>query len=91
MPNKTLNAMILSPIRYINGTVRDSGTHAVMPGVKVSTTGVLAVTDGTWFYSLPLVSGSYPLTAAYDVRYYTNSSVTVSTVLVAVVNQDIEL
>jgi hypothetical protein len=69
----------------------DSGSHAAIPGVTVSTTGVSTVTDGSGFYSLAVASGSYPLTATYDIRYYTNSSVTVSTTSSAVVVQDIEL
>jgi hypothetical protein len=77
--------------RYINGTVMDSLTHEVLAGVTVSTTGASSVTDGSGKYSLAVVSGSYPLTASYDIRYNTNSSVTVSTEFVAVVNQDIEL
>ena len=78
--------------RYINGTVMDSLTHEVLAGVTVSTTGgISSLTDGSGKYSLTVVSGSYPLTATYDIRYNTNSSVTVSTVLVEVVVQDIEL
>jgi hypothetical protein len=90
--NKTLATTILPPVRYINGTVIDSGiSHTPLVGVTVSTTGHSTVTDGSGRYSLAVASGSYPLTASYDIRYYTNSSVTVSTVLVPVVNQDIVL
>ena len=45
----------------------------------------------TGFYSLSLTSGSFDLTAGLVPGYYTNSSVTVSTELRAVVIQDIEL
>ena len=82
----------LPSVRYINGTVVDSAKpHNALEGVTVSTTGHSTVTDGSGRYSLAVASGSYPLTASYDIRYYTNSSVTVSTVLVPVVNQDIVL
>jgi hypothetical protein len=87
--NRTLNS--LPAIRYINGTVIDSGLHTPLAGVTVSTTGHSTVTDGSGKYSLAVASGSYNLTASYDIRYYTNSSVTVSTEFDAVVNQDIEL
>jgi hypothetical protein len=88
--NETLNR--LPSERYINGTVIDSGeSHLPLAGVTISTTGAWAVTDGSGKYSLAVASGSYPLTASYDIRYYTNSSVTVSTEFDAVVNQDIEL
>jgi hypothetical protein len=90
--NTTLATTILPPVRYINGTVIDSGIlHTPLAGVTVSTTGHSTVTDGSGKYSLAVVSGSYPLTASYDIRYYTNSSVTASTQFDAVVNQDIEL
>lgn len=82
---------ILPPIRYINGTVMDSITKEVLAGVKVSTTGASTTSNASGFYSLPVASGTYPITATYDFRYYTNSSVTVSTELSAVVVQDIEM
>jgi len=90
--NKTLSTTILPETRYINGTVIDSGiSHTPLAGVTVSTTGHSTVTDGSGKYSFAVVSGSYPLTASYDIRYYMNSSVTVSTAFDAVVNQDIVL
>ncbi|VVB85631.1 Uncharacterised protein [uncultured archaeon] len=49
------------------------------------------MTNATGFNSLEVTSGIYNLTAAYDITYYTNSSVTVSTASGAVVLQDIEL
>ena len=76
---------------YINGTVKDSVTKEVLPGVTVSTTGASTMSDASGFYSLPVASGTYPLTAIYDIRYYTNSSITVSTVENAAVVQDIEM
>ena len=83
----------LPTVRYISGTVIDSApAHTPLAGVTVSTTGgISSVTDGSGKYSLVVGQGSYPLTASYDVRYYTNSSVTVSTTGFTSVTQDIEL
>jgi hypothetical protein len=77
--------------RYINGTVKDSITKDVLAGVKVSTTGASTTTNALGFYSLAVDSGTYPITATYDIRYYMNNSVTVSTISSYVVEQDIEL
>ena len=77
--------------RYINGTVKDSITKDVIAGVKVSTIGASTTSDASGFYSLAVVSGTYPITATYDIRYYMNNSVTISTTLSAVVWQDIEM
>lgn len=82
---------ILPSVRYINGTVMDSITKEVLSGVKLSTTGASTTSNISGFYSLPVASGTYPITATYDIRYYTNNSVTVSTESSAVVVQDIEL
>ena len=76
---------------YINGTVRDKGTGDALAGVTVSTTGVSGVTDGSGNYSLAVPTGTYGLVASYDIRYYTNSSVTVPIVAPDIVLQDIEL
>ena len=81
----------LPSVRHINGTVIDSA-HTPLSGVTVSTTGgISSVTDGYGNYSLIVGQGSYPLTASYDIRYYTNRSVTVSTTGFTSVTQDIEL
>jgi len=82
---------ILPSIRFINGTVIDSVSKAVIPGVTVSTSSFSNTTNATGFYSLAIASGSYDLTATFDIRYYTNSSITVSTVGSKVAVQDIEL
>ena len=83
----------LPTVRYISGTVIDSvPAHTPLVGVIVSTTGgISSVTDGSGKYSLVVNKGSYPLAASYDIRYYTNSSVTVSTTGFTSVTQDIEL
>jgi parallel beta-helix repeat protein len=90
---KTHTAATILPVeRYINGTVMEKGTTNGIQGVTVTTdTLVSALTDETGFYSLLLTSGSFDLTASLEPEYYTNSSVTVSTVLRAVTVQDIEL
>ncbi len=81
----------LPSVRQINGTVIDSA-HTPLAGVTVSTTnGISSMTDGSGKYSLIVGQGSYPLTASYDIRYYTNRSVTVSTTGFTSVTQDIEL
>jgi hypothetical protein len=77
--------------RYINGTVKDSITKDVLAGVKVSTIGASTTSNAYGFYSLAVDSGTYPITATYDIRYNLNNSVTVSTALNTVVVQDIEL
>jgi hypothetical protein len=82
---------ILPQIRFINGTVIDSVSKEVISGVTVSASSLSTSTNATGFYSLAVASGSYDLKATFDVRYYTNSSITVSTVGNAVVVQDIEL
>ncbi|MFZ3383768.1 MAG: carboxypeptidase regulatory-like domain-containing protein [Candidatus Methanoperedens sp.] len=81
----------LPTVRYINGTVMDSITKELLVGVTVSTTEASTTSNESGFYSLPVASGTYPITATYDIRYYSNNSVTVSTELSAVVVQDIEL
>lgn len=86
-----IGVCVLPSVRYINGTVMDSITKEVLPGVTVSTTGASTTSDMYGFYSLEVASGTYPLMTMYDIRYYTNSSVMVSTEFSAVTEQDIEL
>ncbi|VVB87946.1 CarboxypepD_reg-like domain protein [uncultured archaeon] len=82
----------LPAVRYINGTVIDNATHAGLAGATVSiNTSLATTTDATGFYSLAVAEGSYNLTASMGPTYYTNSSVTVSTVGVASVTQNIAL
>ncbi|HYN44778.1 MAG TPA: immunoglobulin-like domain-containing protein [Candidatus Limnocylindrales bacterium] len=83
---------ILPSVRYINGTVIDSVNKTGIPDVTVSTnTNLSTKTNATGSYSFTVTAGSFDLTAKLDPTYYTNSSVTVSTELNAVVVQDIEL
>lgn len=82
----------LPPYRFINGTVLDNVTRAGIQGVTVSTNiGNSTITNSSGFYSLNVTSGTYQLTASFDIRYYTNNSVTISTASSAVVIQDIDL
>jgi len=74
---------------YINGTVKSGGTG--VEGVTVSTnTSITTTTDAFGFYSLPVTTGTYELTASLEPVYHTNSSVTAA-VVSGVVVQDIEL
>ena len=88
---RTVIVSVLPTVQYINGTVMDSITKDGLSGVTVSTGIVSSTTDGSGNYSLAVGSGDYPLTASFDIRYYTNNSVSVSTEWRAVVIQDIEL
>lgn len=88
---RSVSVTIPPTVRYINGTVMDSGSHLPLTGVTVSTGIISSTTDGSGNYSLAVGSGNYPLTATFDIRYYTNNSVLVSTEWSAVVTQDIEL
>ena len=83
---------ILPSVRYINGTVIDSVNKTGIMGVAVSTnTSLSTITNATGFYSFTVTSGAYELTAKLDPTYYTNNTITVSTIGSAVVIQDIEL
>lgn len=85
-------ATILPAVRYINGTVVEKGTTNGIPDVKVTANSTFSTySNETGFYSLALVSGSFSLTAELEPKYYTNSSVIVSTALRAVTRQNIEL
>jgi len=83
---------ILPSLRYINGTVIDSVNKTGIVGVTVSTnTSLSTMTNVTGFYSFEVTSGVYELTAKLDPTYYTNNTITVSTIGSAVVWQEIEL
>ncbi len=80
------------PVRYINGTVMDNATKAGISGATVSAnTTISTTTNATGFYSFAVNGSTYVLTAGLNPTYYTNSTVTVSTVGNDVVVQDIEL
>jgi len=83
---------LLPAIRFINGTVIDSVTKTSISGVTVFTnTSPPTTTNATGFYSFAVTSGTYNLTAKLEPTYYVNNTITISTVLSAVVLQDIEL
>ena len=90
---QTHTATTILPVeRFIIGTVLDKENHIGIKDVNVSTqTGVSNMTNETGFYSLEVIEGTFNIRAELDPEYYTNSSVTVSTALYAVVRQDIEL
>jgi hypothetical protein len=76
---------------YDNGSVYGT-LGAKLAGVIVSTdTGVSTTTNGTGFYSLSLVNGTYHLTASKEPEYYANSSVSVTVTAFTTVTQDIIL
>jgi hypothetical protein len=82
----------LDPMPGISGTVIDSLNKTGIAGVIVSANASFSnVTDRFGFYSLAVSAGTYNLTAKFEPMYYTNNTMTVSTVLSAVVVQDIEL
>jgi RHS repeat-associated protein len=83
---------ILPAIRFINGTVIDSVNKTGISGVMVSTnTTFSSKTNASGFYSFAVTSGTYNLTAKFEPTYYVNNTIMVSTVLSAVVAQDIEI
>lgn len=83
---------LLPTVRYINGKVLDNFTKLGIAGVNVSlNTSNSTVTDADGFYSFEVTPGTFKITATFDITYYTNSSVTVSTTNVGVVEQDILL
>lgn len=98
--NGTMNATmithtattILPPVRFINGTVIDSVNKTGISGVTVSANSTLSTaTNLSGFYSFAVTSGTYNLTAKFEPTYYVKNTIMVSTVLSAVVVQDIEL
>jgi lysozyme family protein len=82
---------ILPPIRFINGTVIDSVNKTGIAGAKVLANSSLKTTNALGFYSFAVASGTYNINATFEPAYYTNSSITVSTIGEAVVWQDIEV
>lgn len=84
---------LLPTVRYINGKVLDNITKLGIAGVNVSlNTSNSTITDADGFYSFIVTPGTFEITATLDdIRYYTNDSVTVSTISNPVVEQDILL
>jgi len=90
--NAKMTSTVLPEIRFINGTVMDSINKTGISGVTVSTnTSLYATTNESGFYSLALSAGTYDLTAKFDPEYYTNNTITISTLESEVMVQDIEL
>jgi hypothetical protein len=83
---------ILPEIRFINGTVFETGTSNGILGVTVSNS-ILppTTTNETGFYSLAVGSGDFILSATLDPAFYPNSTIPVSTIGEAVVLKDIAL
>jgi hypothetical protein len=78
--------------RFINGTIIDNTNREGIAGVKVSTnTSLFTTTNSSGFYSFAVTSGTYKIMAQFEPVYYTNSSITVSTIGKAIVVQDIKL
>ena len=78
--------------KFINGTVMDSVNKTGLSGVTVYTnTGLSTMTNTTGFYSFAVTAGAYNLTAKFEPTYYSNDTITVSTIENALVVQDIEL
>lgn len=83
---------ILQEIRFINGTVIDRSIKTGIPGVTIYTnTGYSTITNEFGSYSFAFTEGTYELTAMFEPVYYVNNTITVSTIVSAVVTQDIEL
>ena len=83
---------LLPTQRFITGTVRDSVTKVGIAGVNVSLNNSNStITDAMGFYSFVVEPGTFEITATFDIRYYTNNSVIVSTVSNPFVEQDILL
>jgi serine protease AprX len=79
-------------IYTINGTVIDNTSRTGIANVIVTTnTGISTVTNASGFYSLTVLAGTYDLRAIFDPIYYTNNTITTSTIGKMFVEQDIEL
>jgi len=92
MPEAEGIVLPVKELSFINGTVMDNTNREGIPGVKVSTnTSLFTTTNASGFYSFAVTSGSYKIMAKFEPIYYTNSSITISTIGKAVVVQDIEL
>lgn len=86
-----VTSLILPPIRFINGTVKDNSTGNNLAGVNIYANSTLSTTTNTnGFYSFAVIEGIYNLTATLDITYYTNTT-TVSTIGKAVAQKDIIL
>jgi arylsulfatase A-like enzyme len=92
MPEADGIVLPVEELRFINGTVMDNTNREGIPGVKLSTnTNLFTTTNASGFYSFAVSSGKYNIMAKFEPMYYSNSSITVSTIGKAVAVQDIEL
>ena len=83
---------LLPTQRFISGKVRDNVTGLGIAGVNVSLNNSNSTTtDEDGFYSFVVEPDTFEITATFDMTYYTNNSVIVSTVSNPVVEQDILL
>ncbi|CAG0957906.1 hypothetical protein METP3_00645 [Methanosarcinales archaeon] len=83
---------LLPTQRFITGTVRDNVTRLGIAGVNVSLNNSNStITDADGLYLFVVEPDTFEITATFDVRYYTNNSVIVSTVSNYIVEQDILL
>ena len=83
---------LLPTQRFITGTVRDNVTKVGIAGVNVSLNNSNStITDVDGLYLFVVEPDTFEITATFDIRYYTNNSVIVSTISNPVVEQDILL
>jgi len=76
----------------INGTVLEKTSRNGIQNVIVNTnTSISTVTNSSGFYSITVLPGTYGLSAILDPTYYSNNSITTSTIGKMFVEQDIEL
>ena len=83
---------LLPTARYITGKVLDNVTKLGIAGVNVSLNNSNStITDDDGLYFFVVEPDTFEITATFDMTYYTNNSVVVSTVSNPVVEQDILL
>ncbi len=82
----------ITSVPGISGRVIDSAGKTGIAGATVSTNiSNSTTTDSLGFYSLSVPEGEYILTVSKEPTHYPNSTVQVSTIGIAVAEQDIEL
>ncbi len=83
---------LLPTARYITGKVLDNVTKLGIAGVNVSLNNSNStITDDDGLYFFVVGPDTFEITATFDMTYYTNNSVVISTVSNPVVEQDILL
>lgn len=79
-------------VRYISGTVRDSINKTGIPYATVTlNNNTSTTTNETGFYSFNVIENAYNLATVLNPEYYTNNTITISTINIEVTEQDIEL